>query len=204
MKKGKNNWMSVVVFVLLCALIVAVIVGLYCDTLKINDGNTMIGFIGTLAAFVVINNFSQVADIRNNTEKELDRVQKTMEDIAYKTDNRLDEMKNEIEKKAEESSKKIEKIDQKFDALLSGELDIVSIKEKYKYEVKDVTLIENAVYGKYYVEEVGNQSPVIVYVQGKKNNLKVEEVAYNDYMKRFPNKDDFDRLNSILGPLGIK
>ena len=203
MKKGKNNWMSVVVFVLLCALIVAVIVGLYCDTLKINDGNTMIGFIGTLAAFVVINNFSQVADIRNNTEKELDRVQKTMEDIAYKTDNRLDEMKNEIEKKAEESSKKIEKIDQKFDALLSGELDIVSIKEKYKYEVKDVTLIENAVYGKYYVVEFGNQSPVIVYVQGKKNNLKVEEVAYNDYMKRFPNKDDFDRMNSILGPLGI-
>lgn len=189
-EKKECNWTMIMVWFIMFVIVAAVvccIIGFFFHKFEYdNTNNIVITFLGALAAFVVISNYAQMVDIRN------------------KTDERLDEMKDELEKKTEELSKKTDRIIQKIDAILSGELDIVAIKEKYKYEVKDITLIENAVYGRYYEVEFDDLPPVIAYVQGKKDDLKVEEVAYSDYMKRFPNKDDFDRMNSILGPLGIK
>ena len=68
------------VLLVIIGAIVCCIVGFFCPRFTyLNADNIVITFLGVLATFVVISNFSQVADIRDRTEKELDRMQKQMD-----------------------------------------------------------------------------------------------------------------------------
>jgi len=85
------------VLVVIIGAIVCCIVGFFCPKFEyLNSDNIVITFLGILATFVVISNFSQVADIRNNTENELERMRKMMVDSKNEVGKELDKMKEEL------------------------------------------------------------------------------------------------------------
>lgn len=97
--------------------IVCCIVGFFCPRFKYIDANNIvITFLGILATFVVISNFSQVADIRNNTENELERMREMMKDSRNKVDKELDKMKEELH----ETSTKLSEMDNISQRIISN------------------------------------------------------------------------------------
>lgn len=85
---------KVMVGLILWAIVGAVvccIVGFFSPVFKYpNEDNLVITFLGALAAFVVISNYAQMAEIRNKTDKELGKMKKELHETSIK----LSEMGN--------------------------------------------------------------------------------------------------------------
>ena len=125
--ESKTNWMTKTIFWVAVVAIVICAIGIIVPGLNIKNDNSIITFIGILATFVVISNFSQVADIRNNTENELRRMRKMMEDSGEEIDKELGKMKKELH----ETSIKLSEMDSISQRIISSFfVDINRIKLK--------------------------------------------------------------------------
>ena len=85
---------------------------------EIDKENSMVTFIGVLAAFVVINNFSQVADIRNETKERLSKMEGQMEKKEEECNKKIEKTENQIEM----TNKELEEMEPLIDSLIRKEL----------------------------------------------------------------------------------
>lgn len=76
-KKPRNCTMVMIWIIMgiIAAAVVCCVVGFFCPVFKYADENNLvITFLGALAAFVVISNYAQMVEMRNETNKKLDEV----------------------------------------------------------------------------------------------------------------------------------
>lgn len=112
--KNKPNWMIVVVFILVCILIAAVISGIWCEKLKINENNVIIGFIGVLATFVVIGNYAQTADMRDRTESKIKELERQLKEAKKQL--------GDAKKVNDGLSETLEKFQKEYDTVIKTDL----------------------------------------------------------------------------------
>lgn len=112
--ENKPNWMIVAVFIFVCILIAAVISGIWCEKMKINDNNVIIGFIGVLATFVVVGNYAQTADMRDRTESKMKELEGQLQEAKSQL--------GDAEKLNSELSETIENFKNKYDVVIKKEL----------------------------------------------------------------------------------
>lgn len=112
--ENKPNWMIVAVFILVCILIASVILGIWCEKMKINDNNVIIGFIGVLATFVVVGNYAQTVDMRNQTENKIKKLEEQL--------NEAKKQLGDAEKLNSELSETIASFENKYDVVIKKEL----------------------------------------------------------------------------------
>lgn len=77
-KKPRNCTMVMiwVIMGIIVAAVVCCVVGFFCPVFKYADENNLvITFLGALAAFVVISNYAQMVEIKNDTKRKLDDIQ---------------------------------------------------------------------------------------------------------------------------------
>ena len=77
-KKPRNCTMVIiwVIMGIIVAAVVCCVVGFFCPVFKYADENNLvITFLGALAAFVVISNYAQMVEIKNDTKRKLDDIQ---------------------------------------------------------------------------------------------------------------------------------
>lgn len=121
--ENKPNWMIVAVFIFVCILIASVILGIWCEKMKINDNNVIIGFIGVLATFVVVGNYAQTVDMRNQTENKIKKLEKQL--------NEAKKQLGDAEKLNNDLAETIENFKNKYDTIIKKELlRIVNSKNK--------------------------------------------------------------------------
>jgi len=112
--ENKPNWMIVAVFIFVCILIASVILGIWCEKMKINDNNVIIGFIGVLATFVVVGNYAQTVDMRNQTENKIKKLEEQL--------NEAKKQLGDAEKLNNDLSETIENFKNKYDIIIKKEL----------------------------------------------------------------------------------
>lgn len=86
-KKPRNCTMIMiwVIMVIIAAAVVCCICGFFFNIFEYdNKDNIVITFLGALAAFVVISNYAQMVEIRNKTDKELDKMKKELHETSIK------------------------------------------------------------------------------------------------------------------------
>lgn len=109
---------GIVLFVIIGAIICC-IAGFFCPKFEyLNADNIVITFLGILATFVVISNFSQVADIRDRTEKELDWMKKQMDVKEIEYNEKIDKTQKQIDL----TGKELIELKPLFDALIRKEV----------------------------------------------------------------------------------
>lgn len=112
--ENKPNWMIVAVFVFVCILIASVISGIWCEKTKINDNNVIIGFIGVLATFVVVGNYAQTVDMRNQTENKIKKLEEQL--------NEAKKQLGDAKKVNDGLSETLEKFQKEYDTVIKTDL----------------------------------------------------------------------------------
>lgn len=80
--KEKVHWMTKVIFWVAMAVLISCSLGIIIPCLNISPDNIIIAFIGVLATFVVINNYTQIVELRNNVNEKLDEINVLREEMA--------------------------------------------------------------------------------------------------------------------------
>ncbi len=112
--ENKPNWMIVAVFILVCILIASVILGIWCEKMKINDNNVIIGFIGVLATFVVVGNYAQTVDMRNQTENKIKKLERQLKEAKKQL--------GDAKKVNDGLSETLEKFQKEYDTVIKTDL----------------------------------------------------------------------------------
>lgn len=117
----RNNCMQKVIFWVAVGAIIICALGTFLPVFgieKIDTENSMITFIGVLSAFIVINNFSQVEDIRNDTKDRLSKMEGQMELKEKECNEKIDNTKKQIDM----TDKELEEMEPLVDSLIRKEL----------------------------------------------------------------------------------
>lgn len=91
-KEKKNCKLTVMFWVAIIAIVICSL-GIIFPCLEISKENSIVTFLGVLATFVVISNFSQVADIRNETKEKLGKIREELSDMRKDLDAANDQLK---------------------------------------------------------------------------------------------------------------
>lgn len=131
---------GIVLFVIIGAIICC-IAGFFCPKFEyLNADNIVITFLGILATFVVISNFSQVADIRDRTEKELDWMKKQMDVKEIEYNEKIDKTQKQIDL----TGKELIELKPLFDALIRKEVASIldGINGCFRFGILEYSFIE--------------------------------------------------------------
>ena len=87
-------------YTLILAFVVIVGVGVITNYYEVTDNTLVISFFGILATFVVIGNYSQVHNLTENTNKNIENLEKKLSEIRDKTLSEIDSysLKNELKR----------------------------------------------------------------------------------------------------------
>ncbi len=125
-KKKNSNCTMIMIWVIMGIMALAVlccIAGFFFNIFEYeNNDNIVITFLGALAAFVVISNYAQMVDIRDQTNKRI----KELDDKLENMNNKVDGMEKTIEIDKE-------RIQTKFEAI--AKMMLVAKGEFYRYYV---------------------------------------------------------------------
>lgn len=107
-----------IMFVIIVA-VVCCIIGFFFPVFSYDDPEHLIvTFIGVLATFAVVSNFSQVADIRNQTDVELTRLKEQLASKEKECNEKIDNTKKQIDM----TDKELEEMEPLVDSLIRKEL----------------------------------------------------------------------------------
>lgn len=132
----------VMIFAIACCII-----GFFHPVFKYDNANLVITFLGILATFVVVSNFSQVSEIRNNTEKDLEKMRKKMDENQKDTEKKLSDMRKDLDA-ANDQLEQINKISAKITSNLLVDINKIwlAISKEQSEEKKAELLDELTVY----------------------------------------------------------
>ena len=86
--KINNNAIISISLIIMVLAILACVIGMFCPRYSCQSSdNIVITFVGILATFVVVSNYVQVIEIRNDLNKKVDTIRKEMDDIQEKMKN---------------------------------------------------------------------------------------------------------------------
>lgn len=75
------------IMVVIVAAVVCCIIGFFCPKFEyLDENNLVITFLGALAAFVVISNYAQMVEVRNQTDKRIKELEEKLENMNTKMD----------------------------------------------------------------------------------------------------------------------
>lgn len=133
-KKKNSNCTMIMIWVIMGIIVAAVVccvVGFFCPVFKYADENNLvITFLGALAAFVVISNYAQMVEVRNQTDKRI----KELEDKLENMNDKVDGMERIIEIDTERIKTKFEGVE-KMMFVAKGEFYryyVIYRQDKYK------------------------------------------------------------------------
>ncbi len=135
------KFLQALVLLVIIGAIVCCIVGFFCPRFTyLNADNIVITFLGVLATFVVISNFSQVADIRDRTEKELDRMQKQMDLKELEQEKEI----HKVQEKIDSTDKELIELKPLFDTLIRKEVTSIlnGVNGCFRFVIKEYSFIE--------------------------------------------------------------
>ncbi len=83
--KINNNALISITLIIMVMAILACVIGMFCPRYSCQStDNIVITFVGILATFVVVSNYAQVIEIRNDLNKKVDKIIKEMDDTQEK------------------------------------------------------------------------------------------------------------------------
>ena len=135
------NFVQGVVLLVIIGAIVCCIIGFFYPKFEyLNADNLVITFLGVLATFVVISNFSQVADIRDRTEKNLGLMKKQMDVKEHEYNEKI----NKAQKQIDLTDKELIELKPLFDAIIRKEVASIldGINGCFQFGILEYSFIE--------------------------------------------------------------